>query len=89
MTKGSARAADTKGITIGLDVSDRFTEAYAIDADGEWVQGWRMPTKQAVLREGLSRYPGARVVLEVGCHSPWISRQLKEGGFEVCRGTRY
>jgi transposase len=34
------------------------------------------------LRKGLSRYPGARVVLEVGCHSPWISRQLKEDGFE-------
>lgn len=71
------------GITIGLDVSDRFTEAYAIDADGEWIESWRMPTKQASLREGLSRYPGARVVLEVGCHSPWISRQLKQEGYEV------
>ncbi len=24
------------GITIGLDVSDRFTEACAIDDEGEW-----------------------------------------------------
>jgi transposase len=83
MTKGITRAVDTKGITIGLDVSDRFTEAYAIDADGEWVESWRMPTKQAALCEGLSRHPGVRVVLEVGCHSPWISRQLKQEGFEV------
>jgi transposase len=73
----------THGITIGLDVSDRFTEAYAIDGDGEWVESWRMPTKQGALREGLARYPGARVVLEVGCHSPWISRQLKQEGFDV------
>jgi transposase len=73
----------THGITIGLDVSDRFTEAYALDEHGEWVESWRMPTKQGALREGLSRYPGARVVLEVGCHSPWISRQLKADGFEV------
>jgi transposase len=73
----------TTAITIGLDVSDRFTEAYAIDANGEFVASWRMPAKAAVLREQLSRYPGARVVLEVGCHSPWISRQLKEDGFEV------
>jgi len=73
----------TTAITIGLDVSDRFTEAYAIDANGEFVASWRMPTKAAALREQLSRYPGARVVLEVGCHSPWISRQLKEDGFEV------
>lgn len=80
MTKG---ITGTTGITIGLDVSDRFTEAYAIDANGEFVASWRMPTKAAALREQLSRYPGARVVLEVGCHSPWISRQLKEDGFEV------
>ena len=53
------------GITIGMDVSDRFTEAYALDEHGEWVESWRMPTKQGALREGLSRYPGARVVLEV------------------------
>ena len=71
------------GTTIGMDVSDRFTEAYAIDEGGEWIESWRMPTKQEAFREGLSRYPGARVVLEVGCHSPWISRQLQAEGFEV------
>ncbi|HME69604.1 MAG TPA: IS110 family transposase [Myxococcota bacterium] len=71
------------GITIGLDVSDRFSEAYAIDDRGAWVESWRMATKQEALRGSLARYPGARVVLEVGCHSPWISRQLKAEGFEV------
>jgi transposase len=73
----------TTGITIGMDISDRFTEAYAIDSEGTWIASWRMPTKQASLCDGLARYRGARVVLEVGCHSPWISRQLKEDGFEV------
>ena len=28
------------GITIGMDVSDRFTEAYALDEHGEWVEAW-------------------------------------------------
>ncbi|HBZ70554.1 MAG TPA: IS110 family transposase [Deltaproteobacteria bacterium] len=70
-------------ITIGLDVSDRFSEAYAIDNQGAWLESWRIPTKQAALRAGLARYPDARIVLEVGCHSPWISRQLKAEGFEV------
>ena len=73
----------THGITIGLDVSDRFTEVCAIDDEGAWVESWRLPTTQAGVSKGLSRYPGARVVLEVGCHSPWMSRQLKEAGFEV------
>jgi transposase len=80
MGKGTTEAT---GITIGMDISDRFTEAYALDDQGEWVESWRMPTKQGALRDGLSRYLGARVVLEVGCHSPWISRQLKADGFEV------
>lgn len=71
------------GITIGMDVSDRFTEACGIDDRGAWVESWRMPTKQGALRNGLARYPGVRVVLEVGCHSPWISRQLKAEGFDV------
>jgi transposase len=70
-------------ITIGLDVSDRFTEAYAIDADGNWIENWRMRTDPEAIRNGLARHPGARVVLEVGCHSPWISRQLQECGFET------
>jgi len=70
-------------ITIGLDVSDRFSEAYAIDAGGNWVESWRIPTNPEAIRKGLSRYPGARVVLEVGCHSPWISRQLQQDGFET------
>jgi transposase len=80
VTKGITGTAE---ITIGLDVSDRFTEAYAIDANGQFVASWRVPTKAAALREHLSRYPGTRVVLEVGCHSPWMSRQLRADGREV------
>ncbi len=73
----------THGITIGLDVSDLFTEACAINDEGEWVESWRMATTQTGISKGLSRYPGTRVVLEVGCHSPWMSRQIQETGFEV------
>jgi transposase len=71
------------GITIGLDVSDRFSEAYAIDNEGEWIESLRLRTTPEGLGKGLSRYRGARLVLEVGGHSPWISRQLQGQGFEV------
>lgn len=73
----------THGMTIGLDVSDRSTEACAIDDAGAWGESWRFATTKEAVTKGLSRYPGSRVVLEVGCHSPWMSRQLKESGFEV------
>ena len=71
------------GITIGLDVSDRFSEAYSIDSQGEWLESFRVPTTHDGLAQGLSRYAGARVVLEAGTHSPWISRKLERGGLEV------
>ena len=29
------------GITIGMDVSDRFKETFAIDERGEWIESWR------------------------------------------------
>jgi transposase len=71
------------GITVGLDVSDRFSEAYAIDSQGEWLESFRVPTTYDGLAQGLSRYAGARVVLEAGTHSPWMSRKLKREGLEV------
>jgi len=41
----------------------------------------------ATTRDGLERIPGAaaasRIIIEVGAQSPWISRYLKELGFEV------
>ena len=73
----------THGVTIGLDVSDRSTEACAIDDDGTWVESWRFATTQTGVSKGLSRYSGARVVLEVGSHSPWMSREIQGAGFEV------
>jgi hypothetical protein len=41
-----------------MDVSDRSTEAYALDEHGEWVENWRMPTKQEAL-EALPRQVAA------------------------------
>ena len=38
-----------------MDASDRFTEAFAIDDHGEWIESWRIPTKQEALRDGLVR----------------------------------
>lgn len=70
------------GITIGLDVSDRFTEGYAIDADGEWIENWRMPTKQGTLREGLSRY------LELGWCSRWAATRPGSVGSSSKRASR-
>jgi transposase len=71
------------GLTIGIDVSDRSCEICVLSRDGEWLGNFQIPTKADALQAALSRYRGARVVLEVGTHSPWMSRLLAAEGFEV------
>ncbi len=69
--------------TIGLDVGDRTSRVLVMDAGGRAVQEESLRTSSAALQRFVSRYPGARVALEVGTHSPWISRLLAELGLEV------
>ena len=69
--------------TIGLDLGDRFSQVCVLDATGEVMARFRVATTRKGLEGGLARYPGARVVLEVGTHSPWVSHQLEETGFET------
>jgi len=79
MTKRS-----TAAVTVGLDLGDRFSSACVLETEsGEMSDEWRLPTT----RKGLARYfevkPAMRVALEVGTHSPWVSRLLVSWGHEV------
>lgn len=69
--------------TIGLDLGDRVSHVYAIDAAGVCVDTRTIPTTAA----GIARYFSSdvrwRVVCEVGTHSPWIARALDALGHEV------
>lgn len=73
----------TEGMTIGVDVGDRKSRGYVIDASGARVGEFRAPTTRAGFGAALRRYPGATVVIEVGTHSPWLSRYLEEQGHPV------
>jgi len=68
---------------VGLDVGDRFTYLCAVDERGEIVHERRLQTTP----QDVSIYFTARsrcvVVLEVGTHSPWMSRLLEQLGHEV------
>jgi transposase len=70
-------------ITAGIDLGDRYSEFCLIDAAGLVVDDGRLRTTPAALR----RYFGGRspmlVVIEVGTHSPWVSRLLEECGHHV------
>jgi transposase len=69
-------------LTIGLDLSDKTSEACVLDAAGEVVETFRVRTTPAALERALARFERARVVLEVGTHSPWVSRLVTRLGHE-------
>ncbi|MDP7470771.1 MAG: transposase [Vicinamibacterales bacterium] len=70
-------------VTIGLDLGDRMTEGCVMDATGAVVERFRTRTTRARVVPTVARYPGARVILEVGSQPPWLSRALTAAGCDV------
>ena len=71
------------GWTVGLDVSDRYTQVYGVDPSGARVVEDRIRTTPPAMRQWFAGRPRLRVVLEVGTHSPWLSRVVAASGHEV------
>ena len=74
---------DAEAVTVGIDVSDRYSHLCVLGGDGEIIREERVRTTTAALTEALARIPGARVVMEVGPRSPWLSRMFSDLGHEV------
>jgi transposase len=72
-----------RGITVGLDVSDKFTSLCVLDRSGDVVEESRLKTTAAALSQRFSSMSPCLLVLELGTHSPWISRLLSSLGHEV------
>jgi len=70
-------------ITIGLDLGDRRHRFCALAGSGEVMEEGTVGNDRVGLSELSDRYPGALVVIEAGCHSPWVSRHLEQAGCEV------
>ena len=76
-------APDATGITIGIDQGDKKHAVCAIDSAGDIIDERTITNHRESLRRLSKKYPGARIVIEVGTHSPWTSRFLKDNGHEV------
>ncbi len=70
-------------VTIGLDLGDRQTAGCVVDEGGQILERFQARTTPTRLLAAVSRWPGARVVLEVGAQSPWVSRRLQAAGYGV------
>jgi transposase len=69
--------------TVGMDLGDRTSHFCVLDEDGKVVERSRIQTTREGLRKRFEERTRMRIALEVGTHSPWVSRLLKELGHEV------
>jgi transposase len=71
------------GLTIGLDLGDRASCWCALNDKVEVVARGKVISQKQPLELFFSQIPGSVVALEVGTHSPWISRLLKGLGHDT------
>jgi transposase len=69
--------------TIGLDLGDRWHRFCVLGESGQVVEEGSVANNRVALSELSSRYSGALIVMEAGCHSPWVSRHLERAGCEA------
>ena len=70
-------------LTVGLELSDTHAHYCVVNAHGQVLRTGHARTTATALEHTLTPWPGSRVVLEVGTHSPWVSRLLTRLGHEV------
>lgn len=75
--------------TVGLDVGDRKTQFCVLDGRGAVVEEGRLASTRAAFEARFGEAPRARVVLEVGAQSAWITRTLEGFGHEVLVANSY
>ena len=70
-------------LTVGLDLGDRYSRYCILDEAGEKASEDKLPTTKTGLDALFGKMSPCRIALEVGTHSPWVSRHLAGMGHEV------
>jgi transposase len=81
------RSTRREQVVCALDLGDRYSRLCVLDGDtgdtGEVVEEGRIATTEGALKRRFASVEPMRVAIEVGTHSPWVSRVLTECGHEV------
>jgi transposase len=83
LTTAANRLQKSQSVTIGLDLGDRSSHYCVLDESGQILTESKTATSRNAMEEVFGKIGRARVALETGVHSPWISRLLKGLGHEV------
>ena len=70
--------------TAGLDLGDKHSHLCLIDTEsGEVIEESRLRTTPEAFERRFGSEEPLKIAVEVGTHSPWVSRLLKHLGHEV------
>lgn len=69
--------------TIGIDLGDTSHEACILNKAGEVTATMTLLNCRSELEAFSAQSKGAKIILEAGTHSPWISRLFEELGHKV------
>ena len=81
-TAQESRNISQQSLTLGLDLEDRNSWYCVLDEEGQIQLELRVRTSAKALQEVFGTRPRSRIALEIGTHSPWISRLLSASGHE-------
>ena len=83
-TKTKARTEPTEESgTIGMDLGDKTSRYCRLNEAGEVVEEGSLVTSKKGILQAFATRKRCRIAIEVGTHSPWISRLLSQLGHEV------
>ena len=77
------RSITKVGMTIGIDLGDVWSHYCTLNEDGEVVDRGRFRTTPSGVEKWFTDLAKARIAMEAGTHSIWVSEQLQEMGHEV------
>ena len=80
--KRAAKSVSTP-ITIGLDLGDKNSRYCLLSEAGDIVREDSVATTKSGLQRAFGAKQRYRIAIEVGTHSPWVSRLLTQLGHEV------
>ena len=81
--RATQKGAPTCFQTIGIDLGDQWSHYCLLDEAGEVAEEGRFRTTEAALRKHFADLKRARIALEAGTHSIWVSEQLRQYGHEL------
>ena len=70
-------------LTIGLDLGDKSSRCCALDEGAEVVFEYSLATTKKAIAELFAGLEPCLIAMEVGTHSPWVSRLLTRLGHQV------